>query len=232
MAQDSEVDERGWKPRLEAVEVPWLTLAVAATIVAIYVLQLRTAPQTCFENTAYPAVCAVVHLLQESPLAVLALPFVHGSVGHLAQNAAFLVFFGSYFEHRHTRARYLPLLLAAGYGSLYLEVALDALAGRPPLALGVSGAVFAVAASFGVTGLPKSHTDFDSQSIAALAFCFGGWLTVALAVATHLALVPTAPQTATGVHVVGVAVGLAYGVASRSDATSAVDFGIDTADDG
>lgn len=219
MAQDLKFDQRGWKSRLGAVEPPWLTLAVAATITATFAIQLQSAPEACFENTAYPAVCAVVHLLQRSSLAVLALPFVHGSVGHLVRNAAFLVFFGSYFEHRHTRARYLALLLAAGYGSIYLEVALDALTGRPPLALGVSGAVFAVAASFAVTGLPKSHTDFDSQSIAALAFCLGGWLTVALAVATHLALVPTAPQTATGVHVVGVAVGLGYGLVERTGIT-------------
>lgn len=232
MGQDSGFDERGREFGLEAVEVPWLTLAIAAIITAIFTLQLRTAPQTCFRNTAYPAVCAVVHLLQQSPFAVLALPFVHGSVGHLVQNAAFLVFFGSYFEHRHTRARYLALLLAAGYGSIYLQVLLKAATGRLPLALGLSGAVFAVAASFAVTGLPDSRSDLAFHSTANLAFCLGGWLTVGLAVATHLALVPTAPQTATGVHVVGVVVGLAYGVASRSDVTSAVDVGIDTADDG
>lgn len=205
-------------------ELPWLTVAVAITIV--FALQLRTAPGSCFENTAYPAVCAVGHLLRWSPLAVLALPVVHGSLGHLATNVFLLLFFGSYFEVRHARERYLVLLAVAGYGSIYVQLLLDALAGRPPLAIGLSGAVFAVAAAPAVADLPRSLPELGTGVVDAFrhllpgAFFVGGWRSSSVQRPATSECFPLHPRRPLASTSSGPEVGLAYGVASRYDLAS------------
>lgn len=196
---------------------PWLTLAVAAVVSAVFALQLRFAPEACFENVAFPARCAAKGLLDQSTLAFVLLPSFHGYTGHLVTNVVLVVFFGSYFEHRHPRTTYLVFLVVAGYGSILVQLLLDVLAGRPPLALGLSGAVFAVGASFAVDNFPRSLAEVRTLPTVEITYCSLGWAVVGFALATHLSVLSTAPTTATSVHVVGAAVGLGYGVAVRSD---------------
>jgi membrane associated rhomboid family serine protease len=187
---------------------PWVTAALAAVLVAVFLAQVALVPPACARAT-YPVYCGVFVLADGNAVGgLLLLPFLHGFPLHAAVNGVMLLFFGAHSECRFGRRRLLVGFLTAAYLSTFVQILWNLGGAGSPLALGASGGVYALAVAPGVAAVlehGRSLPDGDAP-IAVI-----GALVFASALLGALGMLPNARQTATVAHLVGALLGAFYG---------------------
>jgi len=135
---------------------PWVTLAIIALNVAVFVYELSLGPALEGFLQTYAVVPArFMELLERSGGWAQAAPsivtsmFLHGGWLHLILNMWFLWIFGDNVEDRLGHVRYLLLYLAAGAAATIAHVAANSASTIPTV--GASGAIAGVLGAYFVT---------------------------------------------------------------------------------
>ncbi|MBV9695301.1 MAG: rhomboid family intramembrane serine protease [Gammaproteobacteria bacterium] len=122
--------------------LPWVTLAIIATNVLVFVLELQRGDEFVARWSVIPAQILAGHGLAT----LLTSMFLHGGWLHITSNMVFLWAFGAEVEQLMTPARYLTFYLLGGIAAMVTQVAATPDSTVP--ALGASGAVAAVMGAF------------------------------------------------------------------------------------
>ncbi|MBV8784583.1 MAG: rhomboid family intramembrane serine protease [Gammaproteobacteria bacterium] len=122
--------------------LPWVTLAIIATNVLVFVLELQRGDEFVARWSVIPAQILAGHGLAT----LLTAMFLHGGWLHITSNMVFLWAFGAEVEQLMTPARYLTFYLLGGIAAMVTQVAATPDSTVP--ALGASGAVAAVMGAF------------------------------------------------------------------------------------
>ncbi|MBI2676229.1 MAG: rhomboid family intramembrane serine protease [Candidatus Aenigmarchaeota archaeon] len=124
-----------------------LTLLIAATTAAVFLLQLLIPGFTAaFSLTPTKA-------LEGSYWQFLTYMFLHASLPHIFLNMFALLIFGLSVESAMGRSNFLLLYILSGLGSAFLHLAIEGISPVP--LLGASGAVFGIMAAYGIL-FPKN----------------------------------------------------------------------------
>ena len=124
---------------------PWVTAAIIALNVLIFVLELSGGDEFIMRWALIPADVTAGHHLVTIATAL----FMHGSWLHLVSNMVFLWAFGPEVEDLMAPRRYLTFYLAGGLAATLAQVA--AVPSSTVPMLGASGAIAAVMGAFIVT---------------------------------------------------------------------------------
>lgn len=115
------------------------TLEVMLLVILVYIAQLLLGMVGLgLEMVALTAPFA------HRPWTLVTSVYAHGPPGHLVANLVGLAVFGFLLERTTTRWRFHGFVLGTGVLAAVAEVTVGLLLGRPPLVLGISGAVFAL----------------------------------------------------------------------------------------
>lgn len=157
-------------------------------------------------DTAAAADPCVVLSAERSPwIETASAQFLHASWWHLLGNLLFLWVFGPSVEQRLGRVRFLPVVIACGYGAFLLEAVADAGSAQP--VVGGSGIVAAVLGAYLVL-FPRARLHLLSGRSGSGAG-IPAWIPIAawIGLETAYAVAGVGSGTAHWVHVAGFALG-------------------------
>ncbi len=121
---------------------PWVTYALIAVNVLVFLLQLASADHLIPQGALVPA--AFLRLV--APWTIITAMFLHGNLLHLLGNMYFLWIFGDNAEERLGRVNYLALYLIGGLFAFFAQILSDPASTEPMV--GASGAVSAVLGAY------------------------------------------------------------------------------------
>jgi membrane associated rhomboid family serine protease len=148
------------------------------------------------------------------PWAFVTTVYAHAGLGHLLANAVGLALFGPLVARRTTRVRFHGFFLLTGVAGAVVEVVVGTALGQPPVVLGASGAVFALA-GYALAGNVLARGLLDR-----LALSGRTRLVALLVVVAGLTLATGSSRTALAAHATGLSVGLVAGRLRLLDAAS------------
>lgn len=209
-----------WSKYQRSIKLPLLTGSAILLTSIIYYLQINFAPSSC--QSAVPiAECSANSLVRtNTEVGLILLPLMHGSWSHFIFNIGLLAMFGWPVEILVRRRFFMKFLFIAAYAPIEVRAVWNILQGIPPLSLGVSGAVYALAgflaailAPTTVNGLIEMTSQIETiEGLTKFMFFILSLATILEAFLAHYHITSVGPKTATLVHLAGAILGALIGI--------------------
>lgn len=204
--------------------IPWISFGIAAILGIIFLGQSLVADPSCQANNS-PGACLSVALTESyGEFALVAFSFLHQTVGHLLGNVVTLVFFGIQVEAEFSRYRYLVGVLGVAILTTALQIAYNLSTGGPATAIGISGAVYALAAYVAITQVNRPHSSSHRHPLTTdklgdfyrEAVLLYGVVLVVYAAGSAIGIFALGPETGIVAHISGTLIGVIIAMLFRS----------------